>query len=393
VAVTTKVERQVVVSVPVRTAYNQWTQFEEFPRFMSGVERVEQLTDDRVHWVAEIAGVKREWDATILEQVPDRKVAWAATEGATNAGAVYFEDRGGQTEVRLVLEFEPEGLVERAGDALGIVERQAALDLERFKSYIESRSTESGGWRGSVDAGAGLGTPDASWAEESRGDGGKAGISAKGAAAGAVAAAAGAAAAGAGMLSRSGGSDDDLGDQDVIAVLTTDHREFTDLIEQIRTTTDPETRRDLADMLITDLVRHAVAEEMYIYPAMKEHLPDGEAAVEHDTEEHKDIERTLKQLESIDPSDAKFMDAIGHLSTVLDDHIQDEEEDQFPQLRTHIPPEKMSELARKVHTAKKLAPTRPHPMAPNAAPFHKLVGPGVGLVDRVRDKLSGRTTG
>jgi len=390
--VTTKVERQVVVSVPVRTAYNQWTQFEEFPQFMGGVERVIQLEDDRVHWVAEIGGVKREWDATILEQVPDRKVAWAATEGATNAGAVYFEDRGGQTEVRLVLEFEPEGLVERAGDALGIVEKQAESDLERFKSYIESRGSETGAWRGSVDEGAGVGTPDASWAEESRGDSGKAGVSAKAAvAAGAAAAAAGVAAAG-GMLSRSGDSDDDLGDQDVIAVLTTDHREFTELLKQIRTA-DPETRRDLADILITDLVRHSVAEEMFVYPAMKEHLPNGDEAVQHDTEEHKDIERTLKHLEGLDASDPQFMDAIGHLDTVLDDHIKDEEQDQFPQLRAHIPAEKLSELAKKVHTAKKLAPTRPHPMAPNAAPFHKLVGPGVGLVDRVRDKLSGRTTG
>jgi len=92
--VTTKVEEQVVVDVPVNVAYNQWTQFEEFPRFMTGVHEVRQLADDRVHWVAEIGGVRREWDARIVEQVPDRKVAWAAMQGATNAGAVYFEALG-----------------------------------------------------------------------------------------------------------------------------------------------------------------------------------------------------------------------------------------------------------------------------------------------------------
>src|SRR4051812_25492836 len=115
-----------MVNVPVSTAYNQWTQFEDFPRFMSGVKSVKQLSADRLEWVAQIAGVRRQWQAKILEQVPDRKVAWAATEGATNAGAVMFEDLGGgQTSVQLVLEYEPEGLVEKVGDKLHIVERQA----------------------------------------------------------------------------------------------------------------------------------------------------------------------------------------------------------------------------------------------------------------------------
>jgi uncharacterized membrane protein len=154
---TTKVEKSVQVDVPVRTAYDQWTQFEEFPRFMSGVERVEQLSDDRLHWVAQIDGVRREWDAVILEQVPDRVVAWAATDGVTNAGAVFFEDLGGKTDVRLMLEFEPDGLVEKVGDRLGIVERQAESDLERFKTFIEAEGQETGAWRGSInDPGSGI---------------------------------------------------------------------------------------------------------------------------------------------------------------------------------------------------------------------------------------------
>src|SRR5215203_3258443 len=201
---TTKVEKSIVVDVPVSRAYNQWTQFEEFPEFMGGVQKVEQLDDQRLRWVAEIAGVKREWYADILEQRPDEKVAWAATEGATNAGAVYFNPSGGnQTQVTLELEYEPEGLVEKAGDALNIVERQATSDLEKFKSYIEGRTTETGAWRGTVEGAAG--TPGLESAT-SQGDSGKAGLSGKAVAAGVVAA--GAAAAGV-AAARKGSSEDD----------------------------------------------------------------------------------------------------------------------------------------------------------------------------------------
>src|SRR6476661_163035 len=156
----TKVEKRILVNVPVSTAYNQWTQFEEFPHFMGGVKSVTQLSDDRLEWVAEIGGVRRQWEATILEQVPDRKVAWAATEGATNAGAVTFEDvGGGQTSVHLSLEFEPEGLLEKVGDKLNIVENQAEADLDRFKAFIEAEGYATGAWRGSVNEGAAVGTP------------------------------------------------------------------------------------------------------------------------------------------------------------------------------------------------------------------------------------------
>ncbi|HYP46510.1 MAG TPA: SRPBCC family protein [Propionibacteriaceae bacterium] len=196
---TTQVQKTILVNVPVSTAYNQWTQFEEFPHFMGGVKQVTHLSDDRLQWVAEIAGVKRQWEARILEQVPDRKVAWAATEGATNAGSVTFEDLGGsQTSVSLFLEYEPEGLVEKVGDKLNIVENQAEKDLERFKSFIEDEGYASGAWRGTVSGVGHVGTPGVEHADESRGDSGKAGISGKAVAAGlgaAAVAAAGVAAA------------------------------------------------------------------------------------------------------------------------------------------------------------------------------------------------------
>ena len=157
----TKVEKRILVNVPVSTAYNQWTQFEEFPHFMGGVKSVTQLSDDRLEWVAEIGGIRRQWEAKILEQVPDRKVAWAATEGATNAGAVEFEDvGGGQTSLRLTLEYEPEGIIEKVGDKLNVVDRQAEADLQRFKEFIEDEGYASGAWRGRVSTGAPAGTPN-----------------------------------------------------------------------------------------------------------------------------------------------------------------------------------------------------------------------------------------
>jgi hypothetical protein len=194
--VATQVEKTVEVDVPVNTAYNQWTQFEEFPQFMGGVDEVRQVSDSLTHWVAQIAGVRREWDAAILEQVPDSKVAWAATTGATNAGAVYFQSLGpARTLVRLQLEYEPEGLVEKVGDFLNVVSRQAEGDLERFKTFIEGRGAATGGWRGAVNEAGTVGSPGVDAASASRGDSGKAGVSGTAVAAGV--AAAGVAAAGA----------------------------------------------------------------------------------------------------------------------------------------------------------------------------------------------------
>jgi hypothetical protein len=178
--VSTRVEKQVLVNVPVSVAYNQWTQFEEFPHFMGGVKSVKQLSADRLEWIAEIGGVRRQWQAAILEQIPDQKVAWAATEGATNAGSVVFEDLGGgQTSLRLSLEYEPEGVVEKVGDKLNMLERQVENDLNRFKAFIEDAGYATGAWRGSVSEATPAGTPGVDAAAGSRGDSGKAGLSGK----------------------------------------------------------------------------------------------------------------------------------------------------------------------------------------------------------------------
>jgi uncharacterized membrane protein len=143
------------VDVPVRTAYDQWTQFEEFPTFMEGVDKVEQVDDTTLEWTARVAGVRTSWRARITEQTPDARIAWTAIDGAENAGVVTFHRLGERTSrVTLELDIEPDGPVEAAGDALGFVERRAKGDLERFKKFIELRGTASGGWRGTVEAGS-----------------------------------------------------------------------------------------------------------------------------------------------------------------------------------------------------------------------------------------------
>ena len=147
----TTAEQSIEVDVPVTTAYNQWTQFEEFPQFMGGVESVRQLDERRLHWTVSIGGVRREFDAEIVEQHPDERVAWRSIDGTSHAGVVTFHKLGPtRSRIMLQLDMEPEGLVEKAGDKLGIVARQAKKDMENFKKFIESRSVETGAWRGDV---------------------------------------------------------------------------------------------------------------------------------------------------------------------------------------------------------------------------------------------------
>ena len=145
------IEKSIEVEVPVRVAYNQWTQFEDFPKFMEGVQEVRQLDDKTVRWRAEIGGKEQEWDAEITEQVPDERIAWRARSGKPNAGVVTFHRiADGRTRVMLQLDYEPEGVVETLGDALGFVSRRVEGDLKRFKEFIESRGRETGAWRGEI---------------------------------------------------------------------------------------------------------------------------------------------------------------------------------------------------------------------------------------------------
>lgn len=145
-------EHAIDVHVPVRTAYNQWTQFEKFPEFMEGVEEIRQLSDTRLHWRARIAGVEQEWEAEIDEQIPDKRIAWHSVSGARHSGVVTFHyiDEN-TTRIMLQIEYDPQGLIESAGTALKVVETSMAGDLQRFKEFIEARQHETGAWRGEVE--------------------------------------------------------------------------------------------------------------------------------------------------------------------------------------------------------------------------------------------------
>lgn len=143
--------KSIDVQVPARTAYDQWTQFEDFPQFMEGVESVQQLDDENLRWRADIGGKTLEWTARITEQIPDKRIAWTSTSGAQNAGVVTFHRLSDDTSrVTLQLEYEPEGVVENVGSMLGVLDSRAQGDLERFKEFIEARGMETGAWRGRI---------------------------------------------------------------------------------------------------------------------------------------------------------------------------------------------------------------------------------------------------
>jgi len=146
-----RIEKTFEIDVPVRTVYNQWTQFEDFPRFMDGVKEVRQLDDTHLHWRATIAGKDKEWDAEIVEQVPDQRIAWRSTSGAPNAGTVRFEPLNKErTRVQLTMEYQPQSAVEKVGDAVGIVSKKVEDAVEKFKDLVEQRGAETGAWRGEV---------------------------------------------------------------------------------------------------------------------------------------------------------------------------------------------------------------------------------------------------
>jgi uncharacterized membrane protein len=148
------VTETITVDVPVRTAYDQWTQFEEFPSFMDSVHEVRQLDDKRLHWKADVFGKTVEWDAEIVEQVPDRRIAWRSTTGKPNSGTVRFESlSASRTRIVLGMSYTPEGIVETVGDMLGAVRTEARGNLQRFKQMIEARGAETGAWRGSIQDG------------------------------------------------------------------------------------------------------------------------------------------------------------------------------------------------------------------------------------------------
>jgi len=182
-------------------------------------------------------------------------------------------------------------------------------------------------------------------------------------------------------------------DRDVVDVLVSDHREVEALFQELeRGQGTPDHRRQVADVVIAQLVRHSVAEEAYVYPTARRALPDGDQVAEHDIEEHAEAEQTMKELEAVEATDPRFDELVSRLSSMIRHHVEEEESELFPRLRSACAREELVELAGKVEAAKRMAPTRPHPSAPDRPPANKMLAPGAGLVDRMRDALSGRAT-
>ncbi len=178
----------------------------------------------------------------------------------------------------------------------------------------------------------------------------------------------------------------------IIDDIITDHREFESVFTEIESGGDPRTQPELVEHVIAGIVRHAVAEEQYVYPTARRVLPDGDKLVEHEIEEHSEAEEVMKDIEKADTDDPKYDDLVRKLIADIRHHIEDEEEDLLPQLRTACPSDELGELSEKFHRAKQMAPTRPHPLAPDRPPANKILGPGAGLVDRLRDALTGRNS-
>jgi hemerythrin-like domain-containing protein len=181
---------------------------------------------------------------------------------------------------------------------------------------------------------------------------------------------------------------------DMVSVLITDHQEMKQYFRELEAATDGKARRDAADKLTAEVARHSVAEEMYVYPAARKILANGDELIDEEIKEHAEVEELLKTWEGMDGDDPQFMPVYEQIRDGLLHHIDEEEEPKlFPAMQQHLTTEQMDELGEKITRAKKLAPTRPHPSAPDEPPMDKVLGVPLGIVDRIRDKMSGRETG
>ena len=180
--------------------------------------------------------------------------------------------------------------------------------------------------------------------------------------------------------------------QSLIDDIVTDHREAEEIFKELEKGEDSQHKRELVEHVITELVRHSMGEEQYLYPTVRKVLPDGDKMADHELKEHAEAEEVMKQIEKTDAQDAKFDDLVGKLMQDIRHHIESEEGELLPKLRDACDKEQLRELGEKFEKAKKMAPTRPHPMAPDRPPANKVLGPGAGLIDRMRDALSGRNT-
>jgi hemerythrin superfamily protein len=302
------VTASVDVQVPVRTAYNQWTQFESFPRFMTGVVSVRQLDDRRTHWVTEIAGVRREFDAEIVEQVPDVRIAWQSVgDEVRHSGAVTFQPRGDEaTHVTVDLGWQPEGLIERAGGAVGMDRLQIKADLERFRLFIEDRGSETGQWRGRVPDGVPV------------------------------------TAEGKPLAGTGGHSPDD----DVVDLLTAQHEQIKELMSRISAAASEggQTQGPFTE-LVKLLETHELGEQRVVHPVTHESPDGGAATAEARLGEEERADQLIAKVQSLVPDSREFDMWFGQLRHAVLDHAAHEEREEFPRLRRELSSARLRAMA------------------------------------------------
>jgi len=321
--VTTSVD----VRVPLRTAYNQWTQFESFPEFMSGVIAVRQVDDRHTHWVTEIAGARREFDAEIVEQLPDERVAWRSTDGdVRHFGQVTFQPLGdGATRVTVDLAWEPEGLLEKAGGALGADRLQIKADLERFRRFIESRGTETGQWRGRVPE-----PPAAVAGEEPL--------------AGTVPPPTGAQTP----------AEKDRSDKDVVDVLVAQHEQVKELMARTAAAEGYEKQQLFAELV--DLLKtHELGEQRVVHPVIRSSTEAGAATANARLGEEHRADQLIAEVQTMIANSREFDTWFEQLQHAVLDHAAHEESEEFPKLRREMSPARLRTMAEElvaVQTAK-----------------------------------------
>jgi hemerythrin superfamily protein len=348
------------VHVPVRTAYNQWTQFESFPEFMSGVVAIRQLDDRHTHWVTEVAGARREFDAEIVEQLPDQRISWRSTDGdVRHLGTVSFEPIAADTtRVTVDLTWEPQGLMEKAGDVLGADRLQVKADMERFRRFIEERGAETGAWRGQVTGPGAEGpgpmptvmtSPAAGTAMTGTTTTGAAttgtpmtGTTAAGAAAASTLAGTGLTPSGAQTTDRSGHDR-----VDVVDILMAQHEQVKGLMEQIAGADRADKQRLFAD-LVTMLKEHEKGEQRVVHPVTRSSVSGGDATANARLGEEQRADQLIAQMQDLTSNDREFDVWFERLQAAVLAHAEHEEREEFPKLRRDLAPERLRTMAQEL---------------------------------------------
>ncbi|ACU73705.1 cyclase/dehydrase [Catenulispora acidiphila DSM 44928] len=314
------VTKSVDVEVPLRTAYNQWTQFESFPEFMSGVIAIRQLDDRHTHWVTEVAGARREFDAEIVEQLPDERIAWRSVDGdVRHSGIVTFRPLGDHTtRVTVDLEWEPEGLLEKAGGAMGVDRLQVKADLERFRQFIEERGNETGQWRGQVPETQVAAVPTGN-AEPLAGT-----------------------AAPLADAQQAAGPDPSA--NDVVDVLVAQHAQVKDLMARTAASEGADKQR-LFTALVDLIKTHEKGEQRVVHPVTRSSVEGGAATANARLGEEERADQLIAEVKTMTADSPEFDAWFEQLRQAVLDHAEHEEREEFPKLRRELTAARLHTMA------------------------------------------------